>query len=301
MPVREGWLGACLSGFVSTPPRRRPKWTEPRSDTEFPSSGGADGAYWTETRDLLLAARAAEQGGVLTTSELRTCGFSYDAIDTAVRHGRLKRWGRGVYIVGPTTDALTEARAALAAVPGTLGFQAAGQVHRISALAVPPLSVIVAPDRHGSHPRVRVHRIALDPRDVMTRDGLKVTSPDVTVIHLARVLAPVPYERAVQEAFAKRLTNTRQLEHALQRHRGTAQLHRMLELGIHDLRSKAERSLEKWLRAAQLPTPSFNAAVGPWRVDALWPDERLAVEINGPTASTCGASPPCKRSTNPRS
>ena len=44
---------------------------------------------------------------------LRTCGFSEPAIAAAVRRGLLTRWGRGVYLVGPLTDDLTEARAAL--------------------------------------------------------------------------------------------------------------------------------------------------------------------------------------------
>jgi len=55
----------------------------------------------------------------------------------------------------------------------------------------------------------------------------------------------------------------------------------MLELGVDDLRSRAEHALQQALRAASLPSPQFNAKLGPWRVDALWPEHRLAVEING--------------------
>ena len=98
---------------------------------------------------------------------------------------------------------------------------------------------------------------------------------------------PISLERAVQEAFAKRLADTRRLEQALDRHRGgrgTARLKRMLEFGVDDLRSKAERALRKWVRQAGLPLPIFNAEVGPWRVDALWQREHLAVEINGHAA-----------------
>src|SRR5919107_128401 len=74
-------------------------------------------------RDLALMDRAARTGGVVTTSDLRTCGFSEPAITAALRSGLLRRWGRGVYLVGPLVDDLTEARAAAAAVPhGTLGF-----------------------------------------------------------------------------------------------------------------------------------------------------------------------------------
>ena len=129
-----------------------------------------------------------------------------------------------------------------------------------------------------------MHRIDLAHRDVTQHEGLRCTTPAVTIVHLARVLPQLPLERAVQEAFAKRLTSTRQLEQALDRHRGgrgTRRLKRMLELGVDDLRSKAERSLRDWVRRAGLPLPLFNAEVGPWRVDALWQHRRLAVEVNG--------------------
>jgi very-short-patch-repair endonuclease len=254
-------------------------------DRRFLHSRSEDAAYWTETRDLELMRRAAAEGGVLTASELRTCGLSEPAIRAAVRHGLLTRWGRGVYVVGSTTNELTEARAALKAVPGgTLGFQAAAQLARVGPIAAPPLSVIVPPQRGARPPGVRIHRIELTRRDVMRRDGLRVTTPDVTIVHLARVLGELPFERVVQETFAKRLTDVRQLERALERHRGgrgTARLRRMLELGIDDLRSKAERSLRHWVRAAGLHGATFNAEVGPWRVDALWPDAHLAVEVDG--------------------
>jgi very-short-patch-repair endonuclease len=230
-------------------------------------------------------AEAARTGGVVPTSVLRTCGFSKPAIHTAKRRGLLRRWGRGVYLVGPLTDDLTEARAAMLAVPhGALGFDVAAQLARFAPIAVPPLDVIVAPDRHGERLGVRIHRIDLGRRDTRKYEGLPCTTPAVTLVHLARTLAPVPYERAVQEAFAKRLTSTNELTQALDRHRGgrgTARLRRMLELGVDDLRSKAERSLRRWVRQAALPLPIFNAEVGPWRVDALWPDHKLVVEING--------------------
>jgi very-short-patch-repair endonuclease len=172
------------------------------------------------------------------------------------------------------------------AVPhGTLGFDVAAQLAGFAPIAVPPLDVIVPPDRHGERKGVRIHRIELTRRDTARYHGLRCTSPAVTIVHLARTtLEPLPYERAVQEAFAKRLTDTRRLEQALDRHRGgrgTARLKRMLELGVDDLRSKAERSLREWLRAASLPSPQFNAKLGPWRVDAYWPQQHLALEING--------------------
>ncbi len=202
-----------------------------------------------------------------------------------MRRGFLTRWERGVYTVGPTTDEVTEARAAVHAVPyGTLGFDAAAQLAQFAPLAVPPVDVIVAPDRHGERKGVRIRRMELGRHDVTRFEGLPCTTPSVTLVHLARTLAQLPLEHAVQEAFAKRLTDTKRLEQALDRHRGgrgTARLRRMLEIGVDDLRSRAERELRRWIRAASLPSPVFNAQIGPWKVDALWPAHRLAVEING--------------------
>jgi very-short-patch-repair endonuclease len=233
-------------------------------------------------------AEAARTGGVVTTSTLHTCGFSKPAINAAKRRGVLTGWGHGVYLVGPITDEMTDARATMLAVPhGTLGFDVAAQLAQVRPIAKPPLDVIVAPNRHGKRRGVKIHRIELGRQDITRMKGLPCTTPAATLVHLARTLPALPYERAVQEAFAKRLTDTKRLEQALDRHRGgrgTARLRRMLELGIDDLRSKAERSLRHWVNQSGLPLPTFNAEVGPWRVDALWRERSLAVEINGHAA-----------------
>src|SRR5688572_30117447 len=137
-------------------------WSESVGDRRFRSSRSGSGAYWTETRDLALMAEAARTGGVVTTSTLRTCGFSEPATRAAVRRGLLKRWGRGVYLVGPLTDDVTEARAAIEAVPyGTLGFDCAAQLAKFAPIAVPPVGVIVPPHRRPQPKGVRIHRIEL--------------------------------------------------------------------------------------------------------------------------------------------
>lgn len=41
-------------------------------------------------------------------------------------------------------------------------------------------------------------------------------------------------------------------------------------------RFEAERRFRRLLRAAELPRPDFNVRVGPYLVDALWPEHRLA-------------------------
>src|SRR5688572_3852242 len=165
-----------------------------------------DGGLLHAKRDLALMDRAARGGGVVTTSDLRTCGFSEPAVMAALQRGLLNRWGRGVYLVGPLTDDLTEARAAALAVPhGSLGFAVAAQLAKFGPLAVPPVDVIVAPGRRADRDGLVMHRMDLRRRDVTQHEGLRCTNPSVTIVHLARVLPQLPLERAVQEAFAKRL------------------------------------------------------------------------------------------------
>src|ERR671921_2863186 len=125
--------------FPSSSDHPKNEWTETVGNPRFPSTRSGNGRYWTETRDLKLAAEAARTGGVVTTSTLRTCGFSEPAIQSALRRGLLRRWGRGVYLVGPLADDYTEARAALAAVDGVLGFGVASQLARVAPIAKPPL------------------------------------------------------------------------------------------------------------------------------------------------------------------
>jgi very-short-patch-repair endonuclease len=46
-------------------------------------------------------------------------------------------------------------------------------------------------------------------------------------------------------------------------------------------RSKAERLLRELIRSANLPMPRFNAQIAGYEVDAVWPQQRLIVEVDG--------------------
>ena len=113
----------------------------------------------------------------------------------AVRRGLLTRWGRGVYLVGPLTDDLTEARAAVAAVPhGTLGFAVAAQLAKFGA------------DRGAAAGRDRAAGPPREPRRACASTGSSWAGRDVTrmqgpapappprsrIVHLARTLPPSP-------------------------------------------------------------------------------------------------------------
>ena len=68
----------------------------------------------TKAGELQVARLAAQQWGVLSLDELRSCGLSRDAVESRVRSGHLHPLYRGVYSVGHTK--LTLEGAFLAAV-----------------------------------------------------------------------------------------------------------------------------------------------------------------------------------------
>src|SRR2546430_14645329 len=56
--------------------------------------------------DLRVARLAAEQWGVVSLGELRSCGLNDDAVSLRARNGRLHLLHRGVYAVGHPNPAL---------------------------------------------------------------------------------------------------------------------------------------------------------------------------------------------------
>ncbi len=138
----------------------------------------------------------------------------------------------------------------------------------------------------GRKPGVRFHHTkALDSLDLRCKRGLPVTSPARTLIDLAAVMNERALERSVDEAILRRLIRERELVDALDRtprRPGVGRLRRLLgDSLVHGAgRSDVERSFRRLVRAAELPTPDFNVRLGPYELDALWRDYRLAVEID---------------------
>ena len=111
-----------------------------------------------------------------------------------MRRGLLTRWGRGVYLVGPLTDDLTEARAARWRCRTG---RWASRSRRSSREFGADRGAAAGRDRAAGSPRrratgVRIHRIELGRRDITRLEGLPCTTPAVTIVHLARTLARAP-------------------------------------------------------------------------------------------------------------
>ena len=139
----------------------------------------------------------------------------------------------------------------------------------------------------GRKPGIRVHRVRdLDRGDVRKLGGIPVTSAARTILDLAAVVSRRELERAMAEAYARRLARRRELASLLAR-RSSRPGARALKTLLDDAgapaltRSEAEDRLLALIRAAEFPAPEVNVRIGRHEVDFLWRDQRLVVEVDG--------------------
>jgi very-short-patch-repair endonuclease len=141
--------------------------------------------------------------------------------------------------------------------------------------APPTVEVTVPRDRRPRPRGVRVHRPnSLTADETRMRDGLRVTTPKRTLTDLARTLSLDDLERVVAEAHARRLVPAFGGEDV------PAKLRQVLAGGPRLTKSEAERLLLRLIRRAGLPVPETNVLVAGCQVDALWRDQRIAVEVD---------------------
>lgn len=141
--------------------------------------------------------------------------------------------------------------------------------------------------------RIRIHgRRALDAMDITTVSGIPVTTVARTLVDLAEVLSKDQLLKALSEADRRGTLDLAAVHDALQRTRGRhgpgparmrAALQSHAALGATLTRSELEDRFVALLDAHLIRRPRLNVwipAAGV-EVDALWPTEQLAVELDG--------------------
>jgi very-short-patch-repair endonuclease len=196
----------------------------------------------------------------------------------------------GVYQVGHSSppSLAAEVSALLAFGPGSiLSHRSAAVLWELLPSDGGPVDLTVIGRECGRRPGVRDRRARrLAPEALRQRDGLPVTAPARTLLDIAGAVRPQQLERAVNEAFVRRLTTMKELRATLGSSKGrpgTPALRRLLDEleGPSMTRSEAEERMRALLSRARLPSPETNVRVGPYEVDMLWRGERLVVEVDG--------------------
>jgi predicted transcriptional regulator of viral defense system len=236
-------------------------------------------------RTVRLEALARRQHGVVSWAQLRELGFGRNAISNAVRAARLVRVHPRVYAVGHgRLDMRGRLIAALLyAGPGAaLSHTTAGWFWRLVS-ASPTVIHVSAPGRVRSLPTVVVHH----PRrfHVVVHDGLRVTAVGRTLVDVAGMLGFEHVLKAIANASFRGLLPPNEAISALKRgRRGSAAVRRalaqMLPELVHTV-SPLEDLFVILCDAAGLPAPEMNRYVLGFKVDAIWRDRKIAVELDG--------------------
>lgn len=242
---------------------------------------------------MALVELANSQWGVVARWQLESIGVTLSMLKTRVARGSLTRLHRGVYVVGhrqlrPQAHTLA---AVLAVGPGAVAsHRDAAWLHGLRPGNHARTDVTTTRRGVASHGRIAVHRTsALHAEDVTEVDGIPVTTVARTLADLAGVVPPDHLAKALSEAERLLMLDMRALERAIERTRtrtgpGLTRLRAVLAdhaaHGVEHDRSRMERRFAALVREAGLPRPRLNHLVEGVEVDAVWPRERVAVELD---------------------
>jgi len=257
-------------------------------EREEPRKRGDEGAAFEEVRgnegrDGAISRIATSQNGAVTRAQLLQAGLEQSGIGRRSDRGLLHRVHRGVYVFGHEALApyARETAALLAVGDRTVISHSSSAILWGFAAAVDgddDVHVTVVG-------RLHLHYAAtLDRRDFRRVQGLPVTSPARTLFDLAAT-GYRQLDRAFGDAHAQRLVTAREMEQLLERvgpRAGKRAIRDLLSDNASGFtRSEAERLLRNLFRAANLPMALFNTRVAGYEVDAVWPEQRVIVEVDG--------------------
>ena len=241
--------------------------------------------------DRAAATVAAGQFGVVTHEQLRACGLSRHQILQRVKARQLQRLWRGVYAFGHRE--LTREGRRIAAVlacgdGAVLSHRSAARHWELLTTTQANIDV-TAPTRAGRAKRPGIHLHCcrrLDPADLTAQGGIPITSVARTLVDLNAVVPDRLLERALEQAYIRRLLPKGAIEDALERANGrrTGTLRRLIAAEHRTAtvtRSELEERFLALIRRAGLPEPEVNAWLCGHEVDFLWRAQRRVIEVDG--------------------
>lgn len=232
---------------------------------------------------------AGRQHGIVARRQLLALGFNAREIEHRVGRGRLHLVMRGVYAVG--WPRLTSERRWMAAVlacgdGALLSHRSAAALWRIGTEKKGVVDVSVTRRCELKRPGLRVRgRPTLTAKDIVSRDGIPVTSPVRTMVDIATELGPLGVERAVNEADKRDLIDPETLRSALDQYAGQPGAPLLRHLLDKRTFLLSDSDLEVLFRpiatAVKLLPPLSKQVLNGFEVDFFFPDLGLVVETDG--------------------
>jgi Transcriptional regulator, AbiEi antitoxin/Protein of unknown function (DUF559) len=239
-----------------------------------------------EALDKAIALIAGRQFGYITRTQLLAIGLGPHAIKYRVKVGRLIPVYAGVYAVGTVNRTpLGRATAAVLACGehAVLSYGSAASLWGFNKYWDMPLEVTAPTVR--KHKGIKVHRSRTLARSDITKQlGVRVTTPERTALDIAPRLTDKRLRRVVNDARHAGYVHLDALADVLARnptHPGAKRLRPFVETPSNPTRSGLEDEFAVFCTRYGLPTPVTNTHLLGYEVDALFPVERVIVEIDG--------------------
>jgi very-short-patch-repair endonuclease len=241
--------------------------------------------------DGRIEAIAELQRARVSRGQLLAVEVNASAIDRRLRNGRLEHVHLGVYGLPHTTELWLAAETSALLACGDramLSHHTAATLWHLRPGVARPVHVTIPGARGFPAPKdVKLHRSrTVDPADVRIHEGLPVTSPARTLLDVSATLPDRDVERVLDEGvFALRIVTLAEINLVLSRagtHPGRARLARVASghTGSTKTDSPPEERLLGLIRSAGLPGPQIQVYVLGYRLDFLWPELRLAIEVD---------------------
>jgi very-short-patch-repair endonuclease len=170
-----------------------------------------------------------------------------------------------------------------------LSHRTAAALHGLRPVNVRAIEVTLVANGTYVRAGLEVHRTAKppDPTEIRTVEPLRYSSVPRLLIELASRETPAELQRLITEAVRRRRLNVPAMEAALERHArrpGLAALKAALA-GYRprpDRKSDLERAFDAWLLDhPEIPEPHRNVHIDGWEIDCWWPEQRVALELDG--------------------
>ena len=240
-----------------------------------------------QTHYALIAAR---QQGLVARAQLLETGMSEDAVERRLREGLLTALHPGVYATAGAPDSFE--RRVMAAVLAAGGLAAASHCAAATLLGIGelPRSVEISVPR-SQRPRIEGVRIFrpsfLPPDHLIESGGIRVTCVSRTLCDLAAVLGERDLELTLDHALSRRRVTMLAVLATLlslpSNSKGSGAMRRLLS-ARGDGRARAESPLElelhRILERARIPGWDPQHEVAGCRIDAAFPEARLAVQMD---------------------
>jgi very-short-patch-repair endonuclease len=227
------------------------------------------------------------QLGVVSLGQLEGLGYLRGTVKEMAQTGRLHPVFRGAYALGhgaisPQARCLA---AVLSAGEGTLlSHRSAAWLWGLTKRFAQPIEVTAVSPRR-TREKIRMHSAeALITSDRARLESVPVTAVPRTLLDFA-ALEPLFLGRALDNAYRLGLLDLIALDTLIARSRGfrgVARLRASLEIyrSAAFTRSSLERRFLDLVRRQDMSQPSMNLFVAGYELDAYWPAERFAVELD---------------------